>query len=259
MNVASPSLRLGATDFQKLLVNLGPSLAMWRAAEIAALRQQVYEPPVLDLGCGDGIVASFVLPQIDIGVDPCPIAISRAAKRSVYRRLEARPIEALDIEPASIGTIVSNSVLEHISNLDQVLAAAARLLRPGGQLIFTTPTDAFTRWLALPLTSYGNWRNRHYEHRNLWPVTRWQQHLERAGFHITTSHSFLRRPLVTTWDMLELLQRIYIGRHRLFSLGWQRLPPRALERLANWAADIDFATPDEGGGRLIVARKRTLS
>ncbi len=56
-------LYLDTPTFRLLLDLQGPSLALWRAAEIAALREQTFEPPVLDLGCGDGIVSSMVLSQ----------------------------------------------------------------------------------------------------------------------------------------------------------------------------------------------------
>jgi SAM-dependent methyltransferase len=249
-------LHLGAADFQVLLERLGPSLALWRAAEIAALRRETYEPPILDLGCGDGIVASFVLPKIDIGVDPCPHAIRRAATSTVYRTLVSRPIEQVAMAPHSVGTIISNSVLEHVVDIGVVLRAAARLLRPGGQLIFTTPSAAFTHWLALPMPAYGAWRNRHYQHHNLWTPERWQHQLDTAGLSVVKSFSYLRRGLVTAWDALELCQRVHIGRRRLFGLGWRRLSPASLQRLAHRAAALDLSAPPPGGGQLIVARKR---
>ncbi|HEY9726835.1 MAG TPA: class I SAM-dependent methyltransferase, partial [Chroococcales cyanobacterium] len=66
------SLHLDAATLQVLLKQQGPSLGVWRAAEIAALREQTYEPPILDLGCGDGLVTSMVVPKVNIGIDPDP-------------------------------------------------------------------------------------------------------------------------------------------------------------------------------------------
>lgn len=248
-------LHLPADDFQVLLEKLGPSLGVWRAAEIAALRTETYAPPVLDLGCGDGLVTSFVLPHVELGVDPS-LAIQRAAASRLYQRLEARPIETLRIEPGSVGTVISNSVLEHLTDLPAALDATARLLRPGGRLIFTTPTEAFSRWLALPTNRYSDWRNRHYEHRNLWPVERWQEELGRSGFTIVKVRPYLRRELVRWWDALELAQRVWIGRRRLFSMVWRRIPRRALMRLAHRLSRVDLSAPAPGGGRLIVAVRR---
>ena len=64
------SLHLDEPTFRVLLEQQGPSLGLWRAAEIAVLREQTYERPILDLGCGDGLVTSMVLPRVEIGVDP---------------------------------------------------------------------------------------------------------------------------------------------------------------------------------------------
>jgi SAM-dependent methyltransferase len=258
MDATSPTLQLGVSDFQTLLERFGPSLALWRAAEIAVLRDEHYEPPVLDLGCGDGIVTSLVLRHVDIGVDPSADAIRRAATLSTYRRLDQRPVEAADVADGSIGTIMSNSVLEHIPDLDRVLRAAARLLRPDGTLVFTVPTEAFSRWLTLPLHRYARWRNAHYEHHNLWPTERWRAHLDAAGFDVQRVRPYLRREMVIAWDALELLQRVRLGQRPLFSLCWKRLPGPLLARLARRAARLDLSAPAPGGGRLIVARKRAM-
>lgn len=256
MTPMTSELHLRAGEFQKLFTQLGPSLGFWRAAEIAALRTQSYQTPILDLGCGDGLITSFVLPRVDIGVDSWATAIEGARRRGLYERLEHRPIEHAPIPPGSVGTILSNSVLEHIADLRTILSVTARLLRPGGRLIFTVPTEAFSRWLMLPLAAYRNWRNDHYEHRNLWPLSRWQHELHLAGFDVVSVKPYLRREMVTAWDSLELLQRVWIGKHRLFSACWRRLPPNLLGRLAQRAARMDLAAPAPGGGRLIVAERR---
>ncbi|HEY8553793.1 MAG TPA: class I SAM-dependent methyltransferase [Burkholderiales bacterium] len=248
-------LHLGPADFETLLQRLGPSLGVWRAAEVAVLRTQRYVHPVLDLGCGDGIVASLVLPRIDIGVDPSREALVRAARLGCYVRLEPVAIEDLALAPESVGTIMSNSVLEHVADLPLVLRTAARLLRPRGRLIFTSPTEAFSAWLALPSSRYAAWRNAHYEHRNLWTVPQWAHHLRQAGLQIVSVRPYLRRGLVTVWDALELAQRVWIGRRRLFSLLWRRVPPQQLARLARRLARLDLSAPHPGGGRLIVAEK----
>lgn len=252
--MATP-LHLPVNDFRYLLSKQGPSLGLWRAAEVAVLRQQTYRRPVLDLGCGDGLVTSLVLPCVDIGLDPNAQALRNAAWHDVYLRLEAVPVEEADLPPASVGTVISNSVLEHVENLDEVLRAVARLLRPDGRFVFTTPTEAFSRWLALPLGRYAAWRNRQLVHHNLRPAAWWQTRLARAGLEVETVQPYLRPGLVRTWDLLELMQQIWIGRQRLFSLFWRRLSPGTLDRLAQRAAALDLSAGAPGGGRLIVAQK----
>jgi hypothetical protein len=64
---------------------------------------------------------------------------------------------------------------------------------------------------------------------------------------------YLRREMVKCWDALELLQRVWIGKRRLFSVCWRRLPRSVLTRLAQRLARVDLSAPAPGGGRLIVA------
>src|SRR5690606_27950478 len=205
--------------------------------------------------CGDGLVTSHVLARVAIGVDPAREALARAARRQLYERLEPLPVQDVALAPGSLGTVISNSVLEHVPDIDPVLQAVARALRPGGRLVFTVPTEAFARWLALPLPAYADWRNRHYGHRNLWSLERWSHQLRQAGLTIVAQRPYMPRALVTAWDVTELAQRVWIGRHRVFGLCWRRLPASLLARLARRLARLDLGAPPPGGGRLIVARK----
>jgi SAM-dependent methyltransferase len=255
MQVITKPLYLPKTDFRYLLQKLGPSLGLWRAAEIAALREQAYEDPVLDLGCGDGLITAQVLSEVEIGLDPDCEALQRAARFGIYRQLVAEPAGSAPVQPGSIATIISNSVLEHITELDDTLAAAHRILRPDGRLIFTAPAEAFNDWLAIPQASYVAWRNRHFVHLNIWSLAEWKQHLNRAGFEVEQVRPYLRRGWVTSWDLLELAQMIQVRKRRIAGAAWRNLPRDWLDGLAQRAAQIDLSAPEPGGGRLIVARK----
>jgi SAM-dependent methyltransferase len=255
MQILTTPLRLSSRDFRILFQRLGPSLGFWRAAEIAAFREQTFEPPILDLGCGDGMVTYFFLPHVEIGLDPDADALEKAAALGMYDQLEPSAMEHAAVEPGSISTVVSNSVLEHIPHIDDALAAAARALRPGGRLIFTCPTEHFSRTLTLPGEGYAARRNRHFQHLNLWPLEEWGQRLERVGLQVECVRPYLRPAWVRAWDALELLQMVHIGKARLFGRVWRRLPPAFLRRLARSASRINLAAHPPGGGRLIAARK----
>ncbi len=257
-------LSLPELDYVFLFEKFGPSLGFWRAAEIAALREAApYEPPILDLGCGDGLVTSRIFPRVAVGLDPDAAALEHAAELGVYGRLIAQPMEKAGLQPGSMGTVISNSVLEHISAIDSVLQAAARVLKPGGRLVFTVPTEAFSRWLALPGSGYAARRNAHFQHLNLWPAAQWAEHLSAAGLKLDCVRPYLGRGWVRTWDALELLQMIYLGagrrRVRLFGQVWRRLPAAWVRALAHRASRLDLSAPAPGGGRLISAAKRVNS
>lgn len=257
LSIARPSLRLDAPTFRLLLKLQGPSLALWRAAEIAALREHIFERPILDLGCGDGLITSMVLSRVEVGLDPDEKVLVHAARRGIYERLEAVAAENSCLPDESIGTVVSNSVLEHLPRIDAVLETVARVLRPGGRLIFTVPTEAFSDWLALPLQPYSAWRNRQLYHLNLWSRECWAHHLLRVGLEVEAVRPYLSHDLVFTWDILELLQQLWLFRRRLVGVVWRRIPPWLLDRLALRASQLDLSASTRSGGRLIVARKRS--
>jgi SAM-dependent methyltransferase len=251
-----PRLNLDERTFRVLLEQLGPSLALWRGAEVAVLRRCRFDRPILDLGCGDGFVASLVLPRVEAGVDPYRPALEAARRQGTYDLLKAVHVEESGLPAESFATVLSNSVLEHLPRLDAVLRAAARLLRPGGRLIFTVPTEAFTDWLALPLARYGAWRNRRLGHLNLWPIEGWAKRLSAVGLEVKEVRPYLRRGLVWAWDACDLLEQVWIGRLRLLAALWRGLSADALDRLAQRAAGLDLSALAPGGGRLVVAVKR---
>ncbi|BAU48705.1 methyltransferase [Sulfurifustis variabilis] len=248
-------LHLPRSDCRILLERQGPSLGLWRAAEVAVLREQRFAPPVLDLGCGDGLVTSLVLRRVDYGVDPSIAALARADALGLYGELIARPVEHAGIAPGSIGTVLSNSVLEHLPDPALVLRAVARLLRSGGRLVFTTPSEGFSPSLGLPFDAYRRWRNRTYGHLNLWSPERWRSELDRAGLSVEYVRAYLRPSLVRLWDLIDLPQQLRLRHAAPFGALWRRLPAAALEYLAARLSACDLAAPPPGGGQLIVACK----
>jgi len=151
---------------------------------------------------------------------------------------------------------MSNSVLEHIASIDQVLEAVWRMLRPGGRFIFTVPTEAFTTSLILPFGRYRAWRNRQLNHLNLWPLDTWIECLNAARFRVEEVRTYLRPGLVRAWDAMELAQQVWIGQCRIAGALWKALPAPAIGRLARRASRLDLSSAAPGGGRLLVAVKR---
>ena len=49
---------------------------------------------------------------------------------------------ALTFDDASFDVVVSNDVFEHVPDIDRALAECARVLRPGGRLLFSIPFNA---------------------------------------------------------------------------------------------------------------------
>jgi len=140
-------------DFIREYARQAPlALALERALECRLLADYPLERPVLDIGCGDGRFAEILYgatEPIDYGLDADPAEIARATRRGVYATLLTASATAIPLPDASVATVVSNSTLEHIRPLREVLAEVARVLRPGGTLLITVPTDRFDRYSVL--------------------------------------------------------------------------------------------------------------
>lgn len=99
---------------------------------------------VLDLGCAGGFMAeALALRGANVtGIDPAAEAID-AARR--HARETGLPIsydvgvgEALPYDTGGFDAVVCVDVLEHVADLDRVLAQVARVLRSGGLFLFDT-------------------------------------------------------------------------------------------------------------------------
>lgn len=96
---------------------------------------------VLDLGCGTGLSgAAFAdLAGRLEGVDLAPAMVSRARQRGCYAAvLRADLVDALNAEPAAgRDLLIAADALNYLGDLAPCIAAAARVLRPGGLFLLT--------------------------------------------------------------------------------------------------------------------------
>jgi predicted TPR repeat methyltransferase len=95
---------------------------------------------VLDAGCGTGLCGPLVAPYARrlVGIDLSAGMLERAAARNVYDELVRGELTAyLGGLTGAFDVIVSADTLVYFGPLEEVLSAAAKALRPGGQVIFT--------------------------------------------------------------------------------------------------------------------------
>lgn len=151
-----------AASFDEVLHTLdyrAPQLCAALVAELAGAPRAALE--VLDAGCGTGLCAPLLAPWASAldGVDLSPGMLEKAAARGGYRRFEAAELGAwLAAHPASYDLVVSADTLCYFGALDEVIAAAAGCLRPGGHLVFTLEecADAATPFRLNPHGRYSH-------------------------------------------------------------------------------------------------------
>ena len=100
---------------------------------------------VLDIGCGGGILAESLaghgarVSAIDMAEAPLAVAKLHRIKSGVevdYRRATAE--QEASAAPASYDLVTCLEMLEHVPEPASVIEACARLVRPGGHLVFST-------------------------------------------------------------------------------------------------------------------------
>lgn len=135
--------------FWRHLKSLPAFRALLRSVEARFYETISLQEPVLDLGCGDGSFASLTFDHsLTVGFDPWWGPLQKAKSAGVYEFVIQGLGHQLPFPSNYFGSIISNSVLEHIPEIDPVLQDITRVLKPGGKLVVTMPTDNFTAYLG---------------------------------------------------------------------------------------------------------------
>lgn len=123
----------------RTLKNLVPGRLKWFDQHF-----QWRDKDVLDLGCAGGFMAEALAVRGArvTGIDPATDAIEAARRHAKDEGLaiqyDVGVGEALPYNAAQFDAIVCVDVLEHVADLNRVLAEVARVLRPGGVFLFDT-------------------------------------------------------------------------------------------------------------------------
>jgi SAM-dependent methyltransferase len=160
--------------------------ALIRSVEAAAYQDFDLPEPILDIGCGDGHFASLVFDgKIDVGLDPWHGPIHEAGQRGIYRLLVEADGARAPFPAGTFGSAFSNSVLEHIIHVEDVLRETARILKPGARLYFCVPNERYLNSLSLSHLLgkwYTEWFRRMSRVQHADGPDAWQKRLEDAGF-----------------------------------------------------------------------------
>lgn len=119
------------------------------------------ETRLLDLGAGAGIVQAMNfrgLAQQVCGVD----LDHRVAENPFLDEGRVSDAGEIPYPDASFDIVIADNLMEHLDHPDQVFSEIARVLRPGGKLLFKTPNRNHYMPLIARLTphSFHQWFNR---------------------------------------------------------------------------------------------------
>jgi len=98
---------------------------------------------VLDIGCGDGIIASRKPGYASyVGLDISQKRLDRCTKLYGNERTEFKDVDVthgLPFADASFDVVIASEIIEHVIDVPAFLSEIHRVLSPGGTLIISTP------------------------------------------------------------------------------------------------------------------------
>ncbi len=222
--------------------------ALLRAVESRFYQDINLPSPTLDLGCGDGHFAQLTFDRkLDVGLDPWTGPIHEAGTRRVYNLLTEANGAHMPYPTAYFSSALSNSVLEHIPELDDVLRETARVLKPGAIFVFCVPNHNFLPQLSVarffdavglaPLArAYRDFFNKISRHVTCEDAAAWDKRLEAAGFRIEKYwHYFSPGALATLewghyFGLPSLIIHVLTRKWHLTNARWNFAPIMALIR-----------------------------
>lgn len=245
--------------------------ALLRALEARFYPHIALPDPVLDVGCGDGHFTQMAFPDrtIAAGIDPWWGPLRKATRTAKYDILLQAMGDRLPFPDAVFGGAFSNSVLEHIPELDPVLAEVNRVLQIGAPFLITTPSHYFTEFLKggeffdrLHLRGLGGryrgFFNRVSRHAHTDPPETWAGRLARAGFAIERWQYYFSREALQALEFGHIQGLPSAGLHALTG-HWIVAPwESSLRPTERWLRPYYEEPPDpeRGAYLLFLARKQ---
>jgi SAM-dependent methyltransferase len=245
-----------------------PATILWRAIEVAHFEEAIgkFEPGglILDLGCAEGKIGGILFNDRRIyGLDNCWELLSQNKRADTYRTLILADACKMPLKDKTFGCVFSNSVIEHIPDLDSLLSAVKNILKDRGLFIFTVPSDKFGEYLFfsavfsnLRLNSlaekYINLRNKRLNHFHCYDHNIWKQRLEQNNLKIIGYSYYISKKAAMAWDFLAAIAFIMnkLKLHKLI----EYLNTVSLQHLRR-IVRLDSARNDSGAGLLIIAEK----
>lgn len=105
------------------------------------LREEAQGPRLLEVGAGEGYGSALLAERVPtvLALDYDGLAVAHLVRRYPGLAAIRANLAALPVADASIDTVVSLQVIEHVWDHPQFVAECARVLRPGGLLMLSTP------------------------------------------------------------------------------------------------------------------------
>lgn len=226
---------------------------LYEAARLVAVRETLHDralfptPPglIMDFACGQGryfpvLKEAFPAARI-LGVDISHVGVQKACAQFPDERYTVGMGEKLPLAGGVVDLIFSIETLEHVQDVRATVREWARVLRPGGQFLFTTPcaNPLSLEWVLMALTGgfepsadgYGRFRRDEPGHLRRLSTRHVAALFAEAGLEVTRAR--FRSHVFTTIAHDLIRPRSRRLAYRVALLDW-----RLLRRLPNGASMV---------------------
>jgi 2-polyprenyl-6-hydroxyphenyl methylase / 3-demethylubiquinone-9 3-methyltransferase len=183
---------------------------------------------VLDVGCGGGLLSERFaslgcrVTGIDRSLPTLAVAREHAQAAGLDIRYEEGDAQALQFADAQFDVVCCCDVLEHVADVDRVVAEIARVLKPSGIFFFDTINRTWrSKLLAIKLAQ--DWAPTRFVPRN---VHVWHQFIKPRELaaslarHGLPAHQFVGlSPAMNPFKALASFVRLKLGRMSFGELG----------------------------------------
>ena len=112
-----------------------------------------FKPKVLDIGCGAGFLSNTLAQQgyevTGVDLSESSLAVAKQYDRTQSVNYVYANADALPLAGKSQDVVCAMDFLEHVENPSQIIAEAARVLKPGGLFFFYTFNRNPLSWLLI--------------------------------------------------------------------------------------------------------------
>jgi SAM-dependent methyltransferase len=251
------------------LLTMAPHRALLRSIESRLMVKVPLHHPVLDVGCGDGHFASVTFTEpIDVGMDPWQRDLVECAtfRPKVYKELVLASATEMPFADEWFQTVISNSVLEHIPDVEMTVREIARVLKSGGEFAMTTPSEYYPEFLlgaSLPRKAgadklgrlYGEFFNKISSHAHVDAPKVWTRRFDRHGLEVVEHAYYFSEAAHRAFDMAHYLGIPNLANKRLRG-DWVIHPLQAWPLERWYRRYYDEPLPEKGAYQFFRVRKR---
>ena len=210
---------------EELTLHPHPASKLWRSIELKTVYEmtkgETFRGPSLDLGGGDGYLSHLLFDKpFTYNVDNDEAReVDEAQQSGRYKQVLKESAEHMSLPNESLGLVFSNSVIEHIPDVEAVLSEVARTLKKGGVFLFTSPSDQFKNhlYISSKLTSWGlpgagqqyaAARNKMLNHYHTYSHITWKKLLDKHGLKLIKYAYYIDPETCMMWDKIALQTRL---------------------------------------------------